>query len=84
MKNPLTPAGIETETFRIVAQHLNHCATAVSQVFKCSIRYSCQIFMKIEFFSDQFSKNTQYQISRNSVQWERSCFMRTDKEAGMT
>ena len=29
MKNPLTPAGIEPTTFRFVAQHLNHCATAV-------------------------------------------------------
>jgi len=29
MKNPLTPAGIEPETFRFVTQHLNHCATAV-------------------------------------------------------
>ena len=29
MKNPLTPAGIKQVTFRFVAQHLNHCATAV-------------------------------------------------------
>jgi len=29
MKNPLTPAGIEPPTFRFVARHLNHCATAV-------------------------------------------------------
>ena len=29
MKNPLTPAGIEPATFRFLAQHLNHCATAV-------------------------------------------------------
>ena len=29
MKNPLTPTGIELATFRFVAQHLNHCATAV-------------------------------------------------------
>ena len=27
----MTPAGIEPETFRFVAQHLNHCATAVPQ-----------------------------------------------------
>jgi len=29
MKYPITPAGIEPATFRFVAQHLNHCATAV-------------------------------------------------------
>jgi len=29
IKNPLTPAGIEPATFRFVAQHLNHCVTAV-------------------------------------------------------
>ena len=28
-KIPTTPAGIEPATFRFVAQHLNHCATAV-------------------------------------------------------
>jgi len=32
MKNPLIPAGIEPATFRFVAQHLNHCATAVPEV----------------------------------------------------
>jgi len=31
MKNPLTPAGIESVTFRFVAQHINHCATAVPE-----------------------------------------------------
>jgi hypothetical protein len=25
----MTPAGVETATFRFVEQHLNHCATAV-------------------------------------------------------
>ena len=34
MKNPLTLAGIEPATFRFVAQHLNHCATAVPIVKK--------------------------------------------------
>jgi len=32
MKNPLTPPGVEPATFRIVAQHLNHCATAVPSI----------------------------------------------------
>jgi len=31
MKNPMTPAGIKPASFRFVAQHLNHCATAVPQ-----------------------------------------------------
>jgi len=30
----LTPAGIGPATFRFVAQHLNHCATAVPQRVK--------------------------------------------------
>ena len=29
----MTPAGIEPATFRFVAQHLNHCATAVPHVY---------------------------------------------------
>jgi hypothetical protein len=29
MKNPVTPAGIEPAIFRFIAQHLNHCTTAV-------------------------------------------------------
>ena len=28
----MTPAGIEPATFRFVAQHLNHCATAVPKL----------------------------------------------------
>ena len=30
--NPMTPAGNEPATLRSVAQHLNHCATAVPTV----------------------------------------------------
>jgi hypothetical protein len=29
----MTPSGIEVATFRVVAQHLNHSATAVPQIF---------------------------------------------------
>jgi len=32
MKNPLPSAGIEPATFWFVAQHLNHCATAVPHI----------------------------------------------------
>ena len=35
MKNPLTLAGIEPATFRFVAQHLNHRATAVPKLGIC-------------------------------------------------
>jgi len=38
MKNPVTLAGIEPATFRFVAQHLNHCATAVPD-FPTSLFY---------------------------------------------
>jgi hypothetical protein len=31
----VTPSGIEPATFRFVAQHLNHCATAVPGVTDC-------------------------------------------------
>jgi len=33
----MTPAGIEPATFRFVAQHLNHCATAVPTYFMPNI-----------------------------------------------
>ena len=45
----MTPVGIEPATFRFVAQHLNHCATAVpddkyykqEKVSRCSL---CQVY----------------------------------------
>jgi len=39
MKSPLTPAGIEPATFRFVAQHLNHCATAVPKHPRVEVYY---------------------------------------------
>jgi len=29
----MTPAGTESATFRFIAQHLNHCATAVPHIY---------------------------------------------------
>jgi len=37
----------------------------------------CHILMKLEF-SRHFQKNFKYEMLRKSVQWEPSCFMRTD------
>ena len=39
MKNPVTPAGIEPATFRFVAQHLNHCATAVPSTYRNNLKF---------------------------------------------
>ena len=62
MKNPLTPAGIEPATFRFVAQHLNHCATAVP-TNKCVdilnfIRISRRVPENLEVLSPQGCKAT--------------------------
>jgi len=43
MKNPLTPAGIEPATFRFVAQHLNHCATAVPPRVPQNAQFNAQM-----------------------------------------
>ena len=38
----MTPSGIEPATFRFVAQHLNHCATAVPPTrHQFSDKYVC-------------------------------------------
>jgi len=44
----MTPVGIGLATFRFVAQHLNHCATAVSPIgHKVSYLYETEV--KTEF-----------------------------------
>ena len=43
VKNPLTLAGIEPATFRFVAQHHNHCATAVPSAITLSQTNSVHI-----------------------------------------
>ena len=48
MKNPLTPAGIEPATFRIVAQHLSHCAIALAPPPFCT--YTTKINPKLPYY----------------------------------
>jgi len=52
MKNPLTPAGIEPVTFRFVAHHVNHCATASVVRKACHVAMNaglCSILLFKEF-----------------------------------
>jgi len=45
-KIPMTPAGIELVTFRLVVQHLNHCATAVPFLYVGEVWY-CGLLVKM-------------------------------------
>ena len=36
----MTPAGIEAATFRFVARHINHCATAVPRTMCTCVKYN--------------------------------------------
>ena len=54
MKNPMTPAGIEPATFRFVAQHLNHCATAVPRSER--VRYYKQMTIRINLLILSFRR----------------------------
>ena len=50
----MTPAGIEPETFRFVAQHLNHCTTARAPSkyvhtaeFLCSLKPDMALYIQL-------------------------------------
>ena len=62
MKFPLTPAGIEPVTFRIVTQHLNHCATAVPITINVKYVLFCHVLIKSELSQMIFEKILQYQV----------------------
>ena len=58
MKNPLTPAGIEPVAFRIVAQHLNHCATAVPLQLHGDESWSILNTKPVRRWKDHFAART--------------------------
>jgi len=65
IKNPLTPVGIEPATFRFVAQHLNHCATAERQQWTGSI-YSSDIWRHV-FWLTGSNVSSEFGVSIFSV-----------------
>ena len=86
-KIPMTPYGIEPATFRFVAQHLNHCATAVPRfqgniITKEHVKYTL-------FLSDckqvRISLHISWKIikmsdSVKSVLWQLSCPTPKDRQ----
>jgi len=80
MKNPLTLAGIEPATFRFVAQHLNHCATAVPM--DCLMEYknilwtnkndilSEWMLMKLYTENTDWNRSIKYGMDLMSVYWD--------------
>jgi len=63
MKNPMTPAGIEPATFRFVAQHLNHCATAVPQVLASYIHDSLFICIQRNYDINSYSHSFLFKLA---------------------
>jgi len=48
----MTPPGIEPATFRFVAQHLNHCATAVPEILYSVSVLTIRLFTLVVFFNE--------------------------------
>ena len=75
MKNPLTQAGIEPATFRFVAQHLNHCATAVPLLRQ----YTTKISPVLLYIHSGHIMATRFDRKRSSS-CQQGTFLRYNKE----
>ena len=55
----MTPAGIKPATFRFVAQHLNHCATAVPgplTVAAANAKGSAKSFIRFQYVPGSYRR----------------------------
>jgi len=75
MKNPLTPAGIEPATFRFVAQHLNHCATAVPWHFCENLKSHTVTICKFRLSFYELQRRVTWHVTTN-VLYRHSTSMR--------
>jgi len=66
-KSPLTPAGIEPATFRFVAQHPNHCATAVPPVSYVQKDITCTSEINSTFHLHSSCSQTHHSVHRSSL-----------------
>ena len=60
----MTPSGIEPATFRFVAQHLNHCATAVTNL-RCRILNLAVVLCGCETWSLRQGKKHRLRMLEN-------------------
>jgi len=73
-KIPMTPAGIEPANFRFVAQHLNHCATAVP-FFSLITRWKSKIHnLKCDSL---FTRDVVYSHVPNLISFELLLFIKS-------
>ena len=85
----MTPPGIELATFRFVAQHLNHCATAVphniaSCYVKCTwgnISQCSQEECDVINCNTSLLINTQLPVCTSNPQWEWNLEMYLEEES---
>jgi len=63
-KIPMQPSGIEPATFRFIAQHLNHCATAVLQHSCACVKETTTKRLPIMRFWPSWSKAKRLPIMR--------------------
>ena len=78
-KIPVTPSGIEAATFRFVAQHLNHCATAVPLfsiyhvVFISNLRFGCYVFRPSYHYSSHYPDSVLRKMSIMKLITKKFC-----------
>ena len=82
-KIPMTPSGIKPATFRFVAQHLNHCATAVPPMLRyCSETWKDGVRKKKKEEEEEEEPTCRQRVSR--TRFELGTWQATSVTASVT